>query len=53
MKAWNPNGDGWLVESDKLGDDWSSWKVVDDECSIFVVLFMLLGVFLCLQVKGA
>ncbi len=37
-------GDGWLVESAKLGDGWSSWRVVDVKCSIFVVLFML---FVC------
>jgi hypothetical protein len=40
-----------LVESAKLGDGWLLWMDADVEGSYFFVLFLLLHVFVCLQIK--
>jgi hypothetical protein len=37
--------DGWLTKSAKLGDNWSSWKVVDTKSLVFVVVFLTFGCF--------
>ncbi len=37
--------DGWLAESAKLGNNWSSWKFIDAKGLVFVVLFFAFGYF--------
>jgi hypothetical protein len=37
-KTLIPNG--WLAKGNKLGDYWASWKVVDTESLISIILFV-------------